>query len=224
MRNIVANNKSYSDYIREPGSALSHLVGIVLSFIGLIIMMFETIPSGNITYIAGGLIFGISMISLYSASTIYHWSTGSDEKISKLRKIDHAMIFILIAGTYTPVCLISFKPPLGYILLGIIWSLCISGLILKINFMNIPRWFYTGVYVALGWIIIIFVYPLYLTTGLVPVLLLFFGGVLYTIGAVIYALKPSKLKFGGLNFHEIFHIFILLGTLLHFLMISIYVL
>ncbi len=211
-------------YIKEPINTLTHLLGAILSGVALIYMMYQSIISGNPYKIAGATTFGISLILLYTASTVYHWTFSSEKLYTILRKIDHSMIYLLIAGTYTPICLVTLKGKLGWTLFALIWSLAISGIIMKIFWLNAPRWLYTAFYVILGWLAIFFIGPIYRALPFNGFVWLFSGGVLYTLGALIYATKLPLFKFKYLGFHEIFHIFILLGSLSHFIMVSKYVL
>ncbi len=205
--------------IREPINSITHLIGIVLSAIGLILLLVVSINSGDYIKIISSVIFSIGLIGLYSASTVYHWSLGSENKLLILRKIDHTMIYVLIAATYTPVCLISLKGFTGYLLLTIVWTLAIAGIILKLLWLDAPRWLYTSFYLGLGWAAIFVIYPLYKTLPINGLILLFAGGLSYSIGAIFYATKSEKIKIWKFGFHEIFHIFILLGSLIHYLMI-----
>ncbi|WP_461206193.1 PAQR family membrane homeostasis protein TrhA [Clostridium sp. DL1XJH146] len=209
--------------IREPINSITHLIGIVLSAIGLILLLVVSINSGDYIKIISSVIFSIGLIGLYTASTVYHWSLGSKNKLLILRKLDHTMIYVLIAATYTPICLISLKGFTGYLLLIIVWTLAIAGIILKLIWLDAPRWLYTSFYLGLGWAAIFVIYPLYKilpTTGLI---LLFGGGLSYSIGAIFYATKSKKIKIWKFGFHEIFHLFILLGSFLHYLMVYNYI-
>lgn len=204
-------------YIREPINGFTHLGGAVLSFIGLLAMVIKTtLSSSSAIDITAVIIFGISLILLYAASATYHLVVASDKVIAFLRKIDHAMIFILIAGSYTPFCLMGLKGIKGWLLFLLIVSIAICGVIFKLIWFNCPRWISTCIYVGMGWISLIVIVPLYNSIPLGGIVLLVLGGIFYTIGAVIYATEPSKLNFKELGFHEIFHIFILLGSLCHF--------
>ena len=164
-----------------------------------------------------------SAIGLYTSSTIYHGKIAPIEKLEFLRKIDHIMIYVLIASSYTPMCLITLKGFLGYLLLGIVWSLALVGIILKIFWMNAPRWLSTGFYLLLGWIAIFFIYPISKVLPTFAIALLVLGGIMYSVGAIIYGKKSEKCKIGKFGFHEIFHVFILLGSFFHFVMIYRYV-
>ncbi len=209
--------------MKEPANTITHLIGAILSVVGLIYMLVKAILAQNPYYLAGGLVFGISLIALYSASTIYHWVPGSEKVTAILRKVDHAMIYVLIAGTYTPICLITLHGILGTALLIGVWSLAAAGIVMKLVWMTAPRWLYTGCYLFLGWVAIFFIWPIYKALPLGGFLLMVGGGLAYTIGSIIYAKKSERLRIFKLGFHEIFHLFILLGSLAHFLMITEYV-
>jgi hemolysin III len=169
------------------------------------------------------IVFGMSMILLYSASATYHMVIAKDHVIAFLRRLDHSMIYVLIAGTYTPFCLITLNGVTGWVLFTIISIAAISGVVFKMVWFHCPRWLSTALYLILGWMIIFVISPLagnMSTTGLV---LLVLGGLFYTIGGVIYGIKPTFLKSKYMGYHEIFHIFILLGTLAHFLSVYLFV-
>ncbi|MFA6809003.1 MAG: hemolysin III family protein [Eubacteriales bacterium] len=210
--------------IREPINSISHLLGILLSVVGLILLLVNTIPNGNILQVVAASIFGISLICLYSASTIYHWVISTDKIIRTLRKIDHCMIYVLIAGTYSPVCLLTLKGKLGIGLFIAIWSLALIGMILKMVWLDAPRWLYTSFYLVFGWMAVFFIYPLSKAMPGQGVFLLILGGLFYSAGSIFYMLKPEKLRFLKLGFHEIFHLFILAGSISHYLFVFIYVL
>ena len=211
-------------YLREPINGFTHLIGALLSFIGLLALVIKTtITNPSAVAITAVIIFGLSMILLYSASATYHLVVSSDKVISFLRRLDHAMIFILIAGSYTPFCLIALNGSVGWVLFSLITLIAITGVSFKLIWFNCPRWISTIIYVGMGWIAIFLIVPLYKALSLSGLLLLVLGGVFYTIGAVIYATKPRFLKFKNFGFHEIFHIFIMLGTLTHFICVFKYV-
>lgn len=211
-------------HIKEPTNALTHLFGVIFSFMGLIWMTYISGLNGSLTQFIGVTIYGLSLIALYSASTIYHWLNVSKKVELFLRQLDHTMIYVLIAGSYTPLCLITLNGTLGLVLLSLVWALAILGIITKLLWLGAPRWLYTSFYVILGWMAIFFIIPLHKALPSTGFNLLVAGGVLYTIGAVFYALKPKKLVFGPFGFHEIFHLFILAGSLCHFILVIGYVL
>jgi hemolysin III len=211
-------------YIREPINGLTHLAGAVLSFIGLLAMTIKasiTMPSP--LTLTAVIIFGLSMMLLYSASATYHMVMAKDKVIAFLRRLDHSMIFVLIAGTYTPFCLITLKGSIGYSLFLIIGTIAICGVIFKMVWFRCPRWVSTILYIAMGWMIVFFISPLSGKIDITGLYLLITGGILYTIGGVIYGAKPKFLEFKYVGFHEIFHIFILFGSLCHFLTVYLYV-
>lgn len=209
--------------IREPLNSLTHLFGILLSAIGLMLLLINSIQTNDVLKISTSIIFCLGLISLYSASTIYHWIIASERTLEILRKVDHIMIYILIAASYTPICIITLKGLLGYTLISVVWSLAILGIILKIVWLNAPRWLYTSFYLILGWAALFVIYPLYKLLPLTGFLLLVLGGISYSIGAVIYGTKSEKFKVWKFGFHEIFHVFILLGSIIHYIMIFKYV-
>lgn len=211
-------------YVREPINGFTHLGGAILSFAGLLALVIKTTLNNPSTVdITAVIIFGVSLILLYAASATYHLVIASDKVIAFLRRIDHSMIFILIAGSYTPFCLIALQGSGGWILFSIIATIAVCGVLFKMIWFNCPRWISTCVYIGMGWIAIFIMKPLYNSISFGGMLLLVLGGVFYTIGAVIYGLKPKAIKFKNLGFHEIFHIFILLGSLCHFISVYKYV-
>jgi hemolysin III len=213
-----------TNYIREPINGLTHLAGAILSFFGLLAMIIKAAyATDSLLAITAVIIFGVSMILLYSASATYHMVIAKDHVIAFLRRLDHSMIFILIAGTYTPLCLISLQGRTGYILFSIITAAAVLGIIFKMVWFHCPRWLSTAIYIAMGWMVIFVAGPLSGSLNTMGMYLLGLGGIFYTIGGVIYGLKPKFLDFKYMGFHEIFHIFILFGTLAHFLSIYLYV-
>lgn len=209
---------------REPFSGFSHVFGAIVSLLGLVLLLVAQFYSNNFNAITiiSAIVFGLSLICLYTASSVYHLTIAKDSIIKVLRKVDHAMIFILIAGTYTPVCAILLNAPLKYIMLGIIWTIAIAGIIFKLAWINCPSWLSSGIYIGMGWLAIFIIKPLSAVIPTSGLLLLILGGILYTIGGVIYCLEKKGItrKFGA---HEIFHIFVILGSLVHYIFIFKYV-
>ena len=210
--------------IKDPFSALSHLVGAVLSIIGSIILICNASQKATTWHIVSFSIYGISLILLYTASTIYHWLPLCDEDGLIYRKLDHMMIYVLIAGTYTPICLTSLRGPWGWSLLIGIWILAIGGIILKSISMNIPRWISTVIYIIMGWLVVIAFYPLKKEVPLAGIGWLVGGGVFYTLGAIFYAKKWPKFNCKWFGFHELFHLFVMGGSFCHFWLMYKYVL
>lgn len=205
--------------LREPVSGLTHLIGAIVSAIGMVILVISAINKGTASYIVSVSIFGLSLVLLYTASSLYHLLSISEKGIKILRKIDHMMIYILIAGTYTPVCLIGLKGRLGLGLLIGIWTLAVIGIVLKVVWFNAPRWIYTSFYVIMGWLAVIAIVPLIRTIPLTGFVLLAAGGIFYTIGAIIYGLRWPLRNSKYFGFHEIFHIFVMLGSLSHYILV-----
>lgn len=213
-----------NSYIREPINGLTHLAGAVLSFVALIAMVIKaSITTSSPLSITAVIIFGISMILLYAASATYHMVIARDKVIDFLRRLDHSMIFILIAGTYTPFCLISLKGVTGWLLFSLVTGIAVLGVIFKLVWFHCPRWLSTSLYIGMGWLMIFFAAPLSDSLHSGGLFFLILGGILYTIGGVIYGAKPKFLEMKYWGYHEIFHIFILLGTLAHFLSVFLYV-
>ena len=210
--------------VRDPFSGFSHLAGAILSVAGLCLLIRYASMNGTVWHIVSFSIFGASLILLYTASSIYHLLSVSEKSIRVLRKIDHMMIYILIAGTYTPVCLIPLRGGWGWSLLISIWGIAMIGIILKVLWFNAPRWLYTLFYLLMGWLIVIAFVPLVRTMPIAAMLWLIAGGLLYTVGAVIYGTKWPKLKSKVFGFHEMFHIFVLYGSFCHFWMMFRYIL
>ena len=214
--------------LREPLNGITHCIATVLSFIGLIILIVFSSIWGNAYHIISFTIFGTALVLLYLFSTLYHWINISEKNTSIFRKFDHIMIYILIAASYTPICLVPLRGPLGWTIFGIIWGFAILGTILSSIWIKAPRVLTTTIYIIMGWAIIIAIYPLIneFRNANIPYSLwwLVSGGIFYTIGGIIYGLKIPKKKIGSWGFHEIFHVFIMLGSTCHYWFILHYIL
>ncbi|MFD1066394.1 PAQR family membrane homeostasis protein TrhA [Oceanobacillus locisalsi] len=210
-------------FIREPMNAFTHFIGIVLSIAGLILLVVKAARVGTPLDVGAVAVFGVSLILLYTASTVYHSVIAGPKTIAFFRRLDHAMIYVLIAGTYIPLCLIALHGTTGWILFWVVTVLAVLGVLFKLIWFHSPRWLSTLLYVLMGWIAVFYSGALAPIIGIGGLTYLIAGGILYTIGAVIYWLKPEFLKSRYFGYHEIFHIFILLGSLGHFLCIYLYV-
>ena len=212
--------------IREPGSAITHFIAMMMAVFAATPLLIKAALSsdGKITLLVLG-IFCISMILLYGASATYHSLNISGKALRIFRKIDHMMIFVLIAGSYTPVCLIILGGKLGYTLLSVVWGIALFGMILKACWVTCPKWFSSIIYIAMGWICLGVFGTLWNVLPHAAFGWLLAGGIIYTIGGVIYALKLSifngKHKFFGS--HEIFHLFVMGGSICHFIFMYLYV-
>lgn len=206
---------------RDPISSYSHFIGAGLSVLGLAVMVIHLLLTGsNAVTAVSSLLFCLSLIALYCASGIYHFAHSSPKVLLILRKLDHAMIYVLIAGSYTPVLLALLPHPKGAIFVGAIWGIAAIGILMKLCWFNAPRWLGTLLYLLMGWAIVV---DLPALQGLyAPAMkLLAAGGILYTIGGIIYMLKwPNFSKEFG--FHELFHIFVILGSVCHYFMVLMY--
>lgn len=220
----MENEKNKKFQIKEPINALTHFLGFLMSIPIMITLTMKAYQNASFLSVLAFLIFGISLLLLYGASTIYHTLNISPKGTALLRRIDHMMIFVLIAGTYTPVCLIPLRGKWGWTLFIAVWGFAFAGILLKIFWLNAPRWFSTLLYVVMGWLVLIAFVPLEQAIPIGGIVLLASGGIVYTIGAVIYAVKWSKLKLKYFGFHEIFHLFVMGGSALHVLFMFEYIL
>lgn len=202
--------------LRDPVSGLTHCIAAALAVLGTILLIDRVASPALPWHIVTFSIFGVGMIALYTASTLYHWLPASPHGIRVLRRIDHSMIFVYIAATYTPICLIPLRGPWGWTIFGIVWGVALFGIFMKMFWLHAPRWLSTGLYLGLGWVVIIGIYPLIMSLPLGGVLWLFAGGIMYSIGAVIYAKKWPNPVPDVFGFHEIFHLFVIAGSLCHF--------
>jgi hemolysin III len=209
--------------LRDPVSGLTHCIAAVLAVFGTVMLILRSVGPAMPWHIVAFSIFGGGMILLYTASTLYHWLPVSEEWIRFLRRVDHSMIFFYIAATYTPICLISLRGPWGWSLFGVVWGLALSGIVMKVFWMTAPRWLSTGIYLAMGWLVVIGIYPLYLALPGAALSWLVAGGLAYSAGAVIYALKWPDPFPRRLGFHEIFHLFVIGGSACHFVVMYCYV-
>lgn len=213
-----------SKKLREPVNALTHLIGAGVSII-LSILMFVKIAIIGITprLLISVIAFSFGLIALYSTSGFYHSIFTTEKKLEFWKKMDHTMIFFLIAGTYTPFCLLGLPSNIGLPLLAATWTIAIIGSLMMIFWINMPRWLNTTLYIALGWIGVTCFYPMYIYLPRPCFYLIILGGIFYTIGGVMYGIKKPNIS-NSLGFHEIFHIFVLLGSLTHFIAIYNYML
>ena len=203
--------------LEEKTNIISHAIGLGLSVVALVMMVLKVIPDDNPWHYVSVTIFGLSLIALYAASTIYH--SARDPKMrARLRIVDHATIYVLIAGTYTPYTLITLDGWVGWTIFGMSWGMALTGVILKLFYTGKYNVLSTLMYILMGWMIIFAIKPM---SGNLPVnglIWLFAGGVAYTTGAVLYGIK--KIPFN----HAIFHLFVLLGSFCHFISVYFYVL
>lgn len=212
----MTRHQSYSA-VEERANIYSHAFGIMASVTALLLMVIKAGELGNIRELVSVTIFGLSLIALYTSSTLYHSATRPDKR-ARLRVIDHAMIYVLIAGTYTPLTLIALGGKIGWIIFAVSWAMAATGIILKLFFTGRFDGLSTALYVLMGWIIVFALEPLRVNLPGDGLSWLFAGGVAYTTGALLYSVKAIKFN------HAIFHLFVLLGSLCHFISVYFYVL
>jgi hemolysin III len=203
--------------LREPVSGLTHLVFAVFAVIGATVLITLAAVYRKLWHLGAFIVYGLSLVLLYLASSLYHLLPVSGKAQRALRQLDHVAIFLLIAGTYTPLCLVPLRGPWGWSLFSAVWALAVVGMFQAIFAVDAPRWLVASLYLGLGWLIVVAIWPLVHLVSPEGVFWFFLGGGFYSAGAVIYALKrpdPVPEVFG---FHEIFHILVMLGSIAHFL-------
>ena len=208
--------KSLLNHFREPISGLTHLIGALLAVVGMIYLLIEAAEAGKTIHFVAFLIFGLSMILLYTSSALYHILKVSEQMVLKLKKLDHSMIYVLIAGTYTPICLLALDGLWKWGSFVTIWVIAAAGILFKLFWIHAPRWLSTLLYLGMGWISLVIFPQLF---GLLPpgfMIWIGIGGAAYTGGAIIYALKKPDPIPEWFGFHEIWHICVMIGTFSHF--------
>ena len=214
----MGNNKpiKYYSAAEERLNILSHGLGLLMSLVALPLLIRQALETGQSRYLVSFIIYGVSLIILYTASTIYH-SARTDIRRRRLNVFDHAAIYVLIAGTYTPLTLVTLHGKIGWALFGVAWGAALVGVVLKLFFTGKYNLLSTIMYVAMGWIVIFAAKSLINNLAVEGLWWLLAGGISYTVGAVLYSLK--KMTFN----HAIFHLFVLIGSFCHFMTIYGYV-
>ena len=211
--------------IREPGSAITHFIGMMMAIVAATPLMVKVALDADFTACIAMAVFIGSMVALYGASAVYHSVTVKENILKVFRKLDHMMIFVLIAGSYTPVCLIVLGGRMGYTLLAVVWGIAMVGMLIKAFWITCPKWFSSMIYIAMGWVCLAVFGTLWSTLPHGAFLWLLAGGIIYTAGGVIYALKlpifNQRHKYFGS--HEIFHLFVMAGSICHFIFMYQYV-
>jgi len=207
--------------LRDPVSGLTHLGAAVAAVIGLIALLI--MGWGDPTKEIALLIYGVSLIMMFASSAAYHMVDLGPDVSAWLRKIDHSAIYVLIAGTYTPICVHFFSGFWSWGLLVIIWIMALAGVIVKLFVIKEPRWMRAGVYLVMGWLGILGIPEILRTMPVGAIAWLVLGGVLFTLGAVIYVMKKLDPRPGVFGFHEIWHIFVIFGCLAHYILIAAFV-
>lgn len=207
--------------MKEPVNTWTHFISFIAAIVGLVALIIMS--KNDLSKLITMTIYGISMIMLYGASSIYHWIRTTPKKELMLKKVDHIAIYFLIAGSYTPVFYYGLEGKWRWTMLIGVWSLAFIGMALKIWFIHAPRYVSSAFYVSLGWIALVPFLQLIKHLPLEAIILMAAGGVVYTIGAVIYATKIFDFFPKRFGFHEIFHLFIVAGSIVQFIMIAKYI-
>jgi len=197
-------------------SSLTHFIATLLSIAGLSVLVTLAAVKGTAIYIVSFSIFGAALILLYLASTLYHFLSHDHPKKDLFQTIDHSMIYVLIAGTYTPLALLVLTPAWGWSIFGVIWGLAFTGIIIKTLRLKIPGWLSASFYLLMGWLIVIAFVPLNGALTSAAIFWLVLGGIFYTSGTVFFSLDGRFLEGKWWTFHDIFHIFVMLGSASHF--------
>ena len=212
-------------WLKEPVNTLSHFVGALLSVVGLVVLL--VLSAGDPWRMTSFAIYGGSSVLLYTASTLLHALKVSERTERWLRRLDHAGIFALIAGSYTPVALVTLRQEhatLGWTVAAIVWSLAILGIVFKAVWLDAPRWLSTSLYLSMGWLAIFAFVPLVQALPPGGMFWLVLGGLFYSVGAVVYGLQRPNLHPRHFGYHELWHLFVLAGGISHFLMMLLYIL
>lgn len=224
MDKKIYAGRNFVKSIKEPVNAISHMFGALLSIAALSVLVSAAAIKASLWHVVSFSVFGSTLILLYSSSAIYHAISLSEEGERVLKRIDHMMIYLLIAGTYTPFCLIPLRGVVGWSVFGVIWGIALVGILIKASQFHLPRWISTAMYLGMGWVCLFVIYPLSQSLPGGGMFYLALGGGFYTIGAIIYGLKTPNFIPGILGFHEIFHFFVLAGSFCHFWSLYKYVL
>lgn len=211
--------------LKDPGSAITHFIGMMMAMFAATPLILRAMRAPDIVHVISLSIFIVSMILLYAASTTYHTFDLSERTNKILKKLDHCMIFVLIAGSYTPICLIVLHGRTGLMLLALVWSIAILGIIFKLCWVTCPKWVSSVLYIAMGWVCVLAFTQILNSLPAAAFNWLLAGGIIYTVGGIIYALKlpifNAHHKYFGS--HEIFHLFVMAGSICHFIMMFEYV-
>ena len=200
----------------EPGSSLLHFAAFLLSVLGTVALIGFAAVSGTAREVVSFSVFGATLLLLYLASTFYHLAPASWRGKLILRRIDHATIYLLIAGTYTPICLVALGGGWGWALFGVVWGLALAGAILKGAGIMLNPWLSVFLYIGIGWLVMVVMAKLVTILPAAGIAWLFAGGILYTLGTVFFGLDRVLPRTRWLGMHEIFHLFVIAGSFSHF--------
>lgn len=218
--------KVIEEHVKDPGSAITHFIGMLMAIFAAIPLLIKAAHEPGGIYLVSIAVYAVSLILLYAASTTYHTFNISKKVNTILKKIDHMMISVLIAGSYTPICLLVLGGRMGWILLAIVWGFAIAGILIKAFWVFCPKWVSSVLYIGMGWTCVLAFTQLLNSLSPAAFGWLLAGGIIYTVGGVIYALKLPIFNSKHKNFgsHEIFHLFVMGGSLCHFVVMYAFVL
>lgn len=222
--NIMSD--TIKEHVKDPGSAITHFIGMLMAVFAAVPLIIKAAHEPERIYLVSIIIYAASLILLYAASTTYHTFDRSEKINTILKKIDHMMISVLIAGSYTPICLLVLKGKLGFTLLAIVWGIAIIGILIKAFWVYCPKWVSSVLYIGMGWTCVLAFTQILNSMSPAAFGWLLAGGIIYTIGGVIYALKLPifNLKHKDFGSHEIFHLFVMGGSACHFVVMYAFVL
>lgn len=206
---------------RDPASGLMHLGAAIAAACGLAVLLY--LGRDSLVKEISLLVYGVSLILMFSASTAYHLIKAGPPVAQVLRKLDHSAIYLLIAGTYTPICLHFFTGFWQWDIVAIIWLMAIVGIAVKLFVIRAPRWLSAGVYLAMGWLSVMGIKVMLATMPTAALVWLLLGGVFFSVGAIVYIIKKPDFYPGVFGFHEVWHVFVILGSLSHFIVVAAYV-
>lgn len=217
-------NKKLS--IKDPGSAITHFIGMLMAIFAAIPLLIKAAHEPSKIYVISLAIYAASLVLLYAASTTYHTFDLSEKANTILKKIDHMMIFVLIAGSYTPICLLVLNQKTGRTMLALIWGIAIVGILIKAFWVFCPKWVSSVLYIGMGWTCVLAFTQILNNMPRAAFFWLLSGGIIYTIGGIIYALKLPIFDNKHKNFgsHEIFHLFVMGGSACHFVLMYVFLL
>jgi hemolysin III len=213
---VVSKSQKRKKKLREPVNGLTHLVGGLLAFVGLIVLLAKAASGGRVDQLVAFGVFGFSLIALYTASALYHLLPLSAAGTARLRLVDHMSIFVLIAGTYTPFCLLALDGGWRVGLLSLVWGLALCGILLKLLWMEAPRWLSVALYLGMGWVALVAAPALFRALPAGGMAWVLAGALVYSAGALVYGLKRPNPIPGVLGFHEVWHLFVMAGSACHF--------
>ncbi len=207
--------------LRDPVSGLMHLGAAVIAGLGLLALVYlgrDSVPKQMSLFI-----YGVSLIAMFAASATYHLVNAQPATMKFLRKVDHSSIYLIIAGTYTPICLYFFTGFWQWGMIALIWTFALVGILVKLVFINAPRWLTVVIYLVMGWLGVFAIPEMLNAMPPGAIWWLFAGGIFFTLGAVVYARKKPDWYPNVFGFHELWHVFVILGCLCHFIVIAAYV-